>query len=223
VMISKLQTGPFVYFLLQYGLNEPNLLWSIQEVSWKNVVLPIPIFFIVFDFFYTTLHWFLHIKSMYGFIHKHHHTQKAPSRANDDAINVHPIEYFLGEYNHIWSLYICCHWLHIQIHLIGILICLLIGAMLAGWNHTRHDIVFSIFGYTLYDSKAHDVHHRIPQSNYGQYTMFWDHVFGTYREYDPKDRINPKAQLDPKTGKSFEYMMMTTSQQHKHPLLQKND
>lgn len=30
-------------------------------------------------------------------------------------------------------------------------------------------------------------------------------VFGTYRAYDPKDRVNPRSQLDPKTGKSLEY------------------
>jgi hypothetical protein len=35
--------------------------------------------------------------------------------------------------------------------------------------------------WTIYDSKAHDVHHRIPQSNYGQYSMIWDYLIGTYR------------------------------------------
>jgi sterol desaturase/sphingolipid hydroxylase (fatty acid hydroxylase superfamily) len=206
VAISKLQTGPFVYFLLRYALSEPNLLWSLQEMTWKTVLLPIPVLFIVFDFFYTTMHWALHIKAIYGFIHKHHHTQKAPSRANEDAINVHPIEFVLGEYNHLWSLFLCCRLFHLPVHMAAVGAFLSIGAVLAGWNHTRYDIVFSLFGYTLFDSKAHDVHHRIPQSNYGQYTMFWDHVFGTFRDYDPNDRVNPKAQLDPKTGKSLEYM-----------------
>jgi len=204
--ISKAQTGPFVYFLLRYALEEPNLLWMPAELSVKNVLLPLPVMFLVFDFFYTSLHWALHIKAIYGYIHKHHHTQKAPSRANEDAINVHPIEYILGEYNHLWSLFLCCHIFHIQIHILGAFLFLAIGGILAGWNHTRYDIVASLFGWTIYDSKAHDVHHRIPQSNYGQYTMFWDHVFGTYRAYDPNDRVNPKAQLDPKTGKSLEYM-----------------
>jgi len=27
------------------------------------------------------------------------------------------------------------------------------------------------------------VHHRLPESNYGQYTMLWDHAFGSYRPY----------------------------------------
>lgn len=203
--ISKAQTGPFVYFLLRYAMSESNLLWTPEELSFQTVLLPLPILFIVFDFFYTLLHWALHIKAIYAYIHKHHHTQKAPSRANDDAINVHPIEYTLGEYNHILALFLCCRVFAMKIHMLSALLFLSVGGILAGWNHTRCDITIPFLGLTLYDSKAHDVHHRIPQSNYGQYTVFWDWVFGSYRAYDPNDRVNPKAQLDPKTGKSYEH------------------
>jgi len=31
------------------------------------------------------------------------------------------------------------------------------------------------------------------------------------RDYNPKDRVNPNAQLDPKTGKSLEYNKLKTS------------
>lgn len=203
--ISKAQTGPFVYFVLRYCFSEPNILWKAEDISMRTTLLPLPVFFLVFDFFYTSMHWALHVKSVYGWIHKHHHVQKAPSRANNDAVNVHPVEFFLGEYNHLWTLYLCCQHFGLQVHAISPLLFLAVGGLLAGWNHTRFDIEYSLFGITIFDSKAHDVHHRIPQSNYGQYTMFWDKVFGTYRPYDPKDRINPKSQLDPITGKSLEY------------------
>ena len=43
-----------------------------------NVLVPLPVIFVVYDFFYTLLHWALHDKSVYGYIHKHHHHQKAP-------------------------------------------------------------------------------------------------------------------------------------------------
>jgi len=122
---------------------------------------------------------YLHIKEIYGYIHKHHHHQKAPSRANVDAVNVNPIEFFLGEYNHLLALFLCTRFL--TIHVVGSLLFLAIGGVLAGLNHTRFDIVVGVLGMDLFDSKAHDVHHRIPQSNYGQYTMFWDRIFGTYR------------------------------------------
>jgi sterol desaturase/sphingolipid hydroxylase (fatty acid hydroxylase superfamily) len=101
------------------------------------------------------------------------------SRANVDAVNVNPIEFFLGEYNHLWSLFLSCQFL--QVHVVTILVFLALGGFLAGLNHTRFDICISFFGFNLYDSKAHDVHHRIPQSNYGQYMMLWDYLFGSYR------------------------------------------
>jgi hypothetical protein len=114
-----------------------------------------------------------------------------------------------------------------------------LGGILAGLNHTRHDVVLSVPSssaassvsltsedatsgttsnsdnnsssssssakgyYTIFDSKHHDVHHRIPQSNYGQYTVFWDRIFGTFRDYDVNDRVNPLYQLDPLTGKTL--------------------
>lgn len=201
--ISKAATAPFVYFYFRYAFFEPNTVWSLNQVSLSNILLPLVPLFIVYDFFYTILHWFLHLQFIYGAIHKHHHQQKAPSRANVDAINVHPIEFFLGEYNHLLALTLvtqCCH-----VHVLGALLFLAIGGIGAGINHTRYDLVLNIFGMHVYDSKAHDVHHRIPQSNYGQYTMLWDWVFGTYRAYNPADRVNPAAQLDPATGKSLSY------------------
>mmetsp|Transcript_5599 Transcript_5599/g.9746 ORF Transcript_5599/g.9746 Transcript_5599/m.9746 type:complete len:96 (+) Transcript_5599:390-677(+) len=82
-----------------------------------------------------------------------------------------------------------------------------IGGILAGLNHTRYDMTVSILGgITIFDSKAHDVHHRIPQSNYGQYIMLWDYIFGSYRPYNEQDRVNPKYQLDKTTGKSIWYL-----------------
>jgi len=208
-------------------------IWSFTDLSFTNTILPIPILFITYDFFYTLLHWLLHIKSIYTYIHKHHHYQKAPSRANIDAVNVHPIEFFLGEFNHVWVLHLVVSGMPsligfhgMDVSWLGALLFIGIGGALAGLNHTRHDVVASIpsltstsssndkgeeeekntkkkeNGWTIFDSKHHDVHHRIPQSNYGQYTVFWDRIFGTFREYNEDDRVNPAYQLDPLTGKT---------------------
>jgi sterol desaturase/sphingolipid hydroxylase (fatty acid hydroxylase superfamily) len=205
VGLNKAATAPFVYIVLRYAYFEPNVVWSVKEMSLMNTVLPLPVLYIVFDLFYTVIHWALHIKAIYGYIHKHHHHQKAPSRANVDAVNVHPIEFFLGEYDHLLSLFLVCNLFGMQVHIVAAIFFLAFGGLLAGLNHTRFDVCFSLFGIKLYDSKAHDVHHRIPQSNYGQYMMLWDYIFGSYRPYNPNDRVNPKAQLDPTTGKSIEY------------------
>jgi sterol desaturase/sphingolipid hydroxylase (fatty acid hydroxylase superfamily) len=167
----------------------------------------------VYDFFYTLLHWFLHVKSIYAYVHKHHHHQKAPSRANIDAVNVHPLEFFLGEFNHILALHLVVKGIPMMgfhgtdVSWLGATIFIGMGGVLAGLNHTRHDITIRVGkkkeGLTVYDSKHHDVHHRIPQSNYGQYMVIWDRIFGTFREYDENDRVNPAYQLDPCTGQTI--------------------
>ena len=77
--MSKAQTGPFVYFFFRFVWSEQsNVIWDLNQASLRNVILPLPVIFIVFDFFYTSLHWALHIKAIYSYVHKHHHIQKAP-------------------------------------------------------------------------------------------------------------------------------------------------
>lgn len=194
ISLNKAATPPFVYFLLKFMYLDENSLWSMESMGFQSVLLPLPFLFVIYDFFYTILHWALHVKAIYGFIHKHHHHQKAPSRANVDAVNVHPIEFFLGEYNHLLAVFLWCRFCDMQLHIASVLIFLALGGSMASLNHTRFDVVLSLpfFGgsqslnscdskITLYDTKAHDVHHRIPQSNYGQYIMLWDWIFGTYR------------------------------------------
>lgn len=201
--LSKAGTAPFVYVYLRYAFHEPNIVWDAKEVTFLNFPGALVALYIVYDFFYTILHWALHIKVIYGLVHKHHHHQKAPSRANVDAVNVHPVEFILGEYNHLLALFLVTQ--AMPTHIYAAVAFVVSGGVLAGLNHTRFDIQLSVFGITIFDSKLHDVHHRIPQSNYGQYTVFWDYIFGSYRPYDPNDRVNADAQLDPKTGKSLQY------------------
>lgn len=207
ISLNKVATPPFVYCYLRYMYYEPNAVWDLGDISWRNTLLPLPLMFIIYDFFYTIMHWALHVKSIYGYIHKHHHHQKAPSRAQVDAVNVHPIEFFFGEYDHLFTAFIWCTVFGQSLHIAAVVLFLALGGAMASLNHTRFDVVVSFFSlFTLYDTKAHDVHHRIPQSNYGQYTMFWDIIFGSYRSYNENDRVVPKAQLDEKFGKSLEYM-----------------
>jgi sterol desaturase/sphingolipid hydroxylase (fatty acid hydroxylase superfamily) len=91
-----------------------------------------------------------------------------------DAINVHPFEFVVGEYIHLLTIYV------VPCHIYAVVVFILAGGVLASLNHTRYDVSIPY----LYSVKVHDVHHRLPMSNYGQYTMLWDRIFGTYRSYD---------------------------------------
>ena len=42
--------------------------------------------------------------------------------------------------------------------------------------------------------RAHELHHRKPNTNYAQYVMFWDRLMGTYHPYvDRGDSNSAKA------------------------------
>lgn len=205
IAFSKANTAPFTYFYLRYCYSmDPNIvIWNVNasSLTMYNTIVPLAILFLLFDVFYSIFHCILHLQCIYPYIHKHHHIQKAPSRANVDAVNVHPIEFIGGEYNHLFVLYLYTNVLRGPIHVVTAILFLVIGGILAGINHTRYDLTIAIpipnllkilsmerrsttnyfLHWTLYDSKAHDVHHRIPQSNYGQYFMLWDYIMGSYR------------------------------------------
>jgi sterol desaturase/sphingolipid hydroxylase (fatty acid hydroxylase superfamily) len=119
------------------------------------------------------------LRSVYRLVHKHHHRQHAPSRGNTDAVNVHPFEFVVGEYIHLLAVLLVGTALG-GLHLAAVLAFIVAGGVAASLNHTRLGVTLPL---GLYDVRAHDVHHRLPKSNYGQYTMAWDHIFGTFREY----------------------------------------
>lgn len=146
--------------------------WEWEELSFVNTILPIPVLFVTYDFFYTLLHWLLHVKAIYALVHKHHHHQKAPSRANIDAVNVHPLEFFLGEFNHVLALHLVVKGMPLvgyhgmNVSWTGAALFIAMGGILAGLNHTRYDVVVRMpsgsrdekeesSGWTLFDSKHH--------------------------------------------------------------------
>ena len=182
ITINKFLTALFVYHAQYVIVTIKTIKWNIDEMTFSNTVVAMVLFYLFYDFFYMSFHRFLHLRSVYGYIHKHHHRQKAPSRGNEDAINVHPVEYIVGEYLHLLTIYV------IPCHISVVLLFILLGGILASLNHTRYDVGIPY----LYNVKVHDVHHRLPESNYAQYTMFWDTLFGTYRSYDKYKTLEAK-------------------------------
>lgn len=176
ININKVLTMVFVYHTIYVTFNTPSIKWGLEEVTFANTLGSLVGFYLFYDFCYMWFHRILHMRRFYALIHKHHHRQKAPSRGNADAINVHPFEFLVGEYLHLLTIYI------IPCHIFAVAFFILVGGILASLNHTRHNVVIP----WLFDVKAHDIHHRIPESNYGQYTMFWDKLHGSWIPYKEK-------------------------------------
>lgn len=198
VLFNKCTTPLFSYHLLRAAWRGSFVLWSSSELSPLQCVaqlaLLLPLLYVVYDLFYTLFHRALHHRAVYRFVHKHHHRQKAPSRGNLDAVNVHPFEFLVGEYLHLLAAVLVGH-LVAPVHFVPLLVFILFGGVLASLNHTRFDVKSPVFP-QIYQVKFHDIHHWYPDANYGQYSMLWDRVFGWFRapDDDDDDGARKKAQ-----------------------------
>mmetsp|Transcript_17906 Transcript_17906/g.26817 ORF Transcript_17906/g.26817 Transcript_17906/m.26817 type:complete len:253 (+) Transcript_17906:65-823(+) len=183
ININKFLTVFFVYHMLRFSWTTGYLEWSLDKISVANTVLSFVLLHVVYDFFYTIFHRVLHNRNLYRYVHKHHHRQRAPSRGNLDAINVHPFEFVVGEYFHLLATYLVSKYM-VKVHVVTVFLFVVLGGILASLNHTRFDLSFL----GVYSVRVHDVHHRLPESNYGQYIMLWDWLMGSYKAYvEPKD------------------------------------
>ena len=160
---------------------------DVADVAWRpgdlglfNTVPALYLIFALDDFFYAPAHKLMHLPSLYPYVHKHHHRQNLPTRGYLDAGNEHPIEQVIG---------LTCLWVTLRIvaklvglHALTILVHFLLYAVLALLNHTNFDVHFDFFGFE-YSVRAHEMHHRFPQTNLAQYFMLFDKLAGTYRPY----------------------------------------
>ena len=180
VAFNKCITPIFTFHTIRYVWNSPSHLWKITELNLTNTIVSLITLFIIYEFFYYTFHRILHLKSIYPWVHKHHHRQISPTRGQNDAVNVHPFEFVVGEYNHLFAIFLN----PFDTHIFTVLIFIVGGGLLASLNHTRYNVFFNLGPFVLYDVKSHDIHHRYPTWNYGQYTMFWDRLFVTFKNYE---------------------------------------
>eukprot|EP01061_Rhynchopus_euleeides_P000038 TRINITY_DN10037_c0_g1_i1.p1 TRINITY_DN10037_c0_g1~~TRINITY_DN10037_c0_g1_i1.p1 ORF type:complete len:277 (+),score=110.40 TRINITY_DN10037_c0_g1_i1:209-1039(+) len=180
VAINKAVTVFFTYHTAQ---------WAWWHAVWRPLVvsdvaavpLQLLVLFAIYEFFYYWFHRFLHVPAVYPLLHKHHHQQHAPFRGNIDAINTHPIEYIVGDYDHLFSLYLLA--CAVPVHVLTAVLFVVIGGYFASLNHTRYNVMLHPWVFAV---GAHDVHHRIDvRSNYGQYVMIWDVLFGTFKASPP--------------------------------------
>eukprot|EP00300_Choanocystis_sp_HF-7_P006409 c14685_g1_i2.p1 GENE.c14685_g1_i2~~c14685_g1_i2.p1 ORF type:complete len:262 (+),score=37.71 c14685_g1_i2:67-786(+) len=176
ININRATTPLFFYHFLVFVWS--HCPWSPSDLTLSNTLLSFISLFTLYDFVYTLYHRLLHHRAIYALIHKHHHRQHAPFRGNLDAVNVHPFEFITGEYLHLLVLAV------VPTHAFTALIFLVSSGILASLNHTRYDaripFVFSKRP-ELYATAYHDIHHRDLNWNYGQYTVWWDYLFGTFR------------------------------------------
>lgn len=113
--------------------------WDLPSLGVASGIVAFLALYVVYDLFYTVFHRALHLRGVYRFVHKHHHRQKAPSRGNADAVNVHPFEFLCGEYNHLLAIHLVATYIT-KVHVVAAAAFVVSGGFLASLNHTRFDV-----------------------------------------------------------------------------------
>ena len=136
---------------------------------------------VVDDMLYAPMHRLMHMPFIYRYVHKHHHRNTFPARGYIDAANEHPVEQICALTLHWIAVHVVSHTTGLHVAAVGAHFGL--KALGACFNHTGYDVRLSFLGLE-YSVRAHEMHHRKPQTNFAQYVMFWDRLMGTYRPYD---------------------------------------
>lgn len=142
VTFNRCSTAVFTYHAIQYLWYGPwggRVGWDVSELGLSSGLVAFAALYVVYDLFYTVFHRVLHLRGLYKHVHKHHHRQKAPTRGNADAVNVHPFEFLCGEYNHLLALHLVSRFV-VPVHVVAAGAFIVAGGFLASLNHTRFDV-----------------------------------------------------------------------------------
>lgn len=154
---------------------------SFSSLRLANGPLGVWMLLVADDLLYAPMHRAMHIPMVYPYVHKHHHRNTFPARGYVDAANEHPVEQVLALSLHWLAIHMVAH--TTGLHVVALAAHFVIKAMGACFNHTGFDVQFSLFGIE-YSVRAHEMHHRKPNTNFAQFVMFWDRLMGTYKPYD---------------------------------------
>lgn len=175
----------FIMNLAHFAISSGKIVHGWDQLTILNTLVAFFCLPMVNDMLYAPAHRFMHWKPVYPWVHKHHHRQYLPHRGYLDAANEHPVEQVVG---------LSLLWTAINIvamgpglHLSTLVVYFILYGVLALLNHTPYDFNINIPFLNqhgiCFSVRAHEMHHRIPNCNYGQHVMVWDKLMGTFKEY----------------------------------------
>lgn len=155
--------------------------------GWWYNVLQIPLFLLSAEFCFYWIHRLSHHPRVYRyslFNHKVHHRFVIPTPYATGA--THPIEGITFAY--LYNILAFIFPFQKMIHMLLIVFLVL-------WNVRIHAGTFLINGGGIFtDAAVHSLHHKYHNCNFGQSFVFFDRLFGTYREPDQTNTESKKVE-----------------------------
>lgn len=137
---------------------------------------------------YYFAHRWLHIPNVYKLMHSFHHTSvnTLPSTSLVQDFKEHFV--YIGVFGPAFlAPFILAgqnHWAVIGAYLVLFDLVNAFGHTNIPLRYKMFDSVWSPFRYFFYTPEFHIGHHKYYKANYALFMPIWDHVFGTYREYN---------------------------------------
>jgi len=167
---------PFVEYTRVY--------YEIGQYGRGYLVLSIVLMILLHDTYFYWMHWLMHRKVIFRYVHKVHHLSTNPSPWA--AMSFHPLEAVIkAGVIVVIALVMPVHPLAIGIFLLFMIIYNVYGHL--GYELYPKGFSRSRIGRWINTSVNHNLHHQTFKGNYGLYFLFWDRIMGTVQpEYDKK-------------------------------------
>eukprot|EP01126_Amoeba_proteus_P037525 TRINITY_DN3871_c1_g1_i2.p1 TRINITY_DN3871_c1_g1~~TRINITY_DN3871_c1_g1_i2.p1 ORF type:complete len:178 (-),score=11.53 TRINITY_DN3871_c1_g1_i2:187-720(-) len=163
-------------------------------VGWNYLIFSMVLFFIFTDFTIYWVHRWLHLPSVYKYLHKDHHTYRWTTPFSSHAFHYidgwsQGVQYYVFVY--IFPFH----------HLLFISMFLFVNC----WTVMIHDQVdFMSPSKFLLSTGHHTIHHTKFNYNYGQYFTFWDRICGTYLPAEQTNSILSGEKIRSSTNTKYE-------------------
>jgi len=166
--------GVFVFIMYKHGYTR--LYNNFSDHSVGYFILSILIFIVAHDFYFYWTHRFMHLKSIYPYVHKIHHLSHDPTPWA--AYAFHPVEAFIQAA--IFPILVVI----VPVHPLAVLVWGLWQTSLNVMGHLGFELFWSGFTtrkFTRWSNTSthHNMHHKYANANYGLYFNFWDRMMGT--------------------------------------------
>jgi lathosterol oxidase len=159
---------PFVKYTQTYR--------NLDDFGTTYFIFSIPLMLILHDTYFYWTHRFMHMKSVYRWMHRVHHLSTNPSPWA--AMAFHPLEAIVeAGIIVVIALLMPVHPLAIAIFLVLMMIYNVYGHL--GYELYPKGFSKNFVGKWVNTSVNHNMHHQTIKGNYGLYFLFWDRVMGT--------------------------------------------
>ncbi|TND08227.1 MAG: sterol desaturase [Bacteroidetes bacterium] len=173
-------SGLFIFWLEGEGLTQ--LYFDIKEYGVTWLVVSVSLMMLMHDTWFYWSHRFMHLKSVFPYVHKVHHLSINPTPMA--SFSFHPVEAVIEAA--IFPILV----VSLPLHPLAIVIFLFLMTVMNVVGHLGYEILPK--GFTKHwffkwsnTSTHHNMHHRLVKCNYGLYFNFWDRVMGTnHKQYD---------------------------------------